>query len=141
MPFTVQPWSGDFTTRNYVKYQVARSGEPSRTNPSSPNMCLVVGTGVNYVSSHVLGLGAISPFCRVSTYGFLNTDPNYAWDETSWLYSSEDSPRYADEGINMVVRIPTLDVGASFTFTWAYILNLVRCSRVVLSVCVCGTPS
>ncbi len=109
-------------TKNWVQYQVARSGETPRINADSPNMCLVVATGVTY-SALALGLGTVHPNCRVSHYGFKNDDSSTAWTNTAWLSSSSASPRSLDEGINMVLRFPTLDPGASITFSWAYILN------------------
>ena len=119
----LQPWTGNFATYNYVLYQVYRASDGvSRTSSSNPNMCLVAAYGASYPALS-LGLGSVNPYCRVSHYGFQNDDSTTGWWDTLWTGYSQYSPRYADEGINMVMRFPTLDAGASVTFSWAYVLN------------------
>ena len=45
-----QPWTGNFETRNYVKYQRPRPDlGQDRSNPAAPNSCLVVATAVTCV--------------------------------------------------------------------------------------------
>ena len=119
----VQPWTGNFATRNYVQYQVYRASDGvNRANSANPNMCLVVAYGTTY-SALALGLGSVNQYCRVSHYGFQNDDSGAGWTNTLWTGYSQASPRNADEAVNMVMRFPTLDAGASVTFTWAYVLN------------------
>ena len=118
-----QPWSGDYTTNNYVKYQRYRAGEPNRTNPLMPNMCLVVAKGLTY-SSLTLGLGTVHPNCRVSHFGFFNNDAMEGWTDTEWVDYNETNPDTNDQAINLNYLFPQLDPGASLKFTWAYILNL-----------------
>ena len=42
VPVDAQPWTKNFSTRNWVQWQRTRVGEPDRSNPAEPNMCLVV---------------------------------------------------------------------------------------------------
>ena len=42
---------------------------------------------------------------------------------TAWHGYSESSPRSADAGINLGFNFPELDVGASVTFSFAYVLD------------------
>jgi hypothetical protein len=58
-PDQEQPWTGDFKTQNYVKYQPYRASDGvDRRNTSYPNMCLVVAEGVTHPQL-ALGLGAL----------------------------------------------------------------------------------
>jgi hypothetical protein len=60
-PDQEQPWTGDYRTRNYVRYQPYRAsdGDVHRSHPSYPNMCLVVADapGEAYRGKLILGLG------------------------------------------------------------------------------------
>ena len=94
-----------YTTKNYVKYQRYRAGEPNRTNPLMPNMCLVVATGVTYTNL-TLGLGTVHPNCRVSHFGFFNNDAMVGWTDSSWTSYDEATPRSADEAINLNYLFP-----------------------------------
>ena len=106
-----------------MKYQRYRAGEPNRTNPLMPNMCLVVATGVTYTNL-TLGLGTVHPNCRVSHFGFFNNDAMEGWTDTEWVDYNETTPDTNDQAINLNYLFPQLDPGASLKFTWAYILNL-----------------
>ncbi len=44
-----QPWTGNYGTSNYVKYQPIIPGlDINRTNPAAPNSCLVIASGITY---------------------------------------------------------------------------------------------
>ncbi len=52
------PWADSYETRNYVLYQPYRASDGvDRSNPASPDMCLVIADGVNYPGQLTLGLG------------------------------------------------------------------------------------
>ena len=118
-PDQEQPWSGSYTTKNYVRYQ---PGESDRAHDTIDNMALVVAYGATYTQM-VLGLGTVHPNARVTHYGFQNNDAGTGWTNTAYKSYSESSPRSADEGINIVFKFDTIDPGASTTFSWAYVLN------------------
>ena len=118
-----QSWNNSFATKNYVQYQRYRVGEPDHSNPAVPNMCMVVATGSLYPNI-VLGMATVHPNCRVSHFGALNIDANAAWTNTIWTAYNATSPRYADEGMNLVYRFAQLDAGATVKFTWAYIMSV-----------------
>jgi hypothetical protein len=49
-----QPWTGNYGTSNYVKYQPIIPGlDINRTNPAAPNSCLVIASGPTYGSCMV----------------------------------------------------------------------------------------
>ena len=99
-------------------------------------MCMVVATGSLYPNI-VLGMATVHPNCRVSHFGALNIDANAAWTNTIWTAYNATSPRYADEGMNLVYRFAQLDAGATVKFTWAYIMtvsDLVTAMSVVTAV-------
>lgn len=103
---------------NYVLYQ-----ETSRASTTNANYCMVVATGATYAAL-VLGLGSVTPYCRVThgSSGISGFAPTTAWADTSWTSYSSAAPNYMDEGLSLVTQFPTLDPGASITFTWTYAL-------------------
>lgn len=120
-----QPWTNVSATNNYVTYQTLQPGDSlPRVNPSSPNSCLVVGASIS-VPSALIGLGAVSPYCRVSHFGSDNSNSSAAWSDQSWTLYNSSSPHTADEGLNLVVRTPTLTPGASVTFGWVYSFDVI----------------
>jgi hypothetical protein len=80
-------------------------------------MCLVVASGTTFPEL-TLGLGTVHPNCKVSHYGFTNTDANAAWTDTQWTAFSSSNPEVADKAINLNFRFDSLDAGASVSFTW-----------------------
>lgn len=121
-----QTWTNIFTTRNYVTYQVYQASDGvNRSSPTIPNACLVNANGTIY-SAIMLALGAVHPNCRVShsASGVAMHNATLAVQNAS-LWTSYDpvSPRTADENMFLSMRFPTLDVGASVTFSWAYMLS------------------
>lgn len=97
---------------------------------SDPNLALVLARGYTY-EKLLCGLGTSHPNARVSMFGFDNSDPVYAWNNKEWQsYGGKNvNPpdisrmRYRDEGINLVFHFPTLDVGATAEFDFAYVLS------------------
>lgn len=82
----------------------------------------------NSCNQCLLGLGTVHPKARVSHFGFTNDDALQGWKGTKgssaeWTSYSSSSPRYADEGTNIVFRFPEIAAGASQTFSFAYVLN------------------
>lgn len=119
----MQPWTKASVTNNSVMYQSAQAGDTvTCVNPSSRNTCLVVGASSSYVGM-LIGLGAVSPYCRVSHFGSDNDNSSLAWSDVSWTGYNSSSPHSADEGLNLVIRTPTLSRGGSVTFGWAYSFN------------------
>ena len=116
-PDQEQPWTGSYTTKNYVKYQ-----RTDRPHADYPDMALVVAYGPSHPQC-VLGLGTVHPNAYVTHYGFQNNDAEAGFTNTAWKSYTEASPRSADEGINVVFKFDKLDPGASTTFSWAYVLN------------------
>ena len=106
-PDNDQPHTGRYSTYNYVKYQPFREGDPpGRTHPNSTATALVMAYGAasdpagkayNYI-----GLGTVDPHARVNHRGFCNDDADLSWSSTAWHRYSEASPRYDDEGIDLV---------------------------------------
>ena len=119
----LQTWTNNYATNNYVQYQRYRVGEPDRSNPALPNMCMVVAAAPTYPSM-VLGMATVHPNCRVSHYGTNNNDATLAWNNATWTAYNATSPRSADEGMNLVYRFAQLDAGATVKFTWAYIMTV-----------------
>lgn len=117
-PDQESPWGGSTTTHNFVKYQPGAV----RPHPTYPNMALVIGKAQSW-QQLVLGLGTVHDSAQVSHFGFTNDVVADAWDRTDWHGFSEASPRAADEGLNLVVKVPRIDPGASATFAWAYVMN------------------
>lgn len=72
-PDQEQPWTGVYTTDNFVQYQPPRSGETRRVKSGAENTALVVAKGTRYPEL-VLGLGTVHPNAHVSHYGFRNND-------------------------------------------------------------------
>jgi hypothetical protein len=120
----LQPWSDNYDTNNFVKYQRYREGssEPDRSSPALPNSCLVIAEGTTYPSL-TMGLGSVHPNCRVSHYGFVNDDANEGWLSSNWTSFNETEPHSGDEAINLNFRFDSLDAGAAVSFTWVYILR------------------
>lgn len=130
-PCQEQPHTGNFATLNWVKYQPFRAGDKAGyVSDSDPNLALVLARGNTY-EKLLCGLGTSHPNARVSMFGFDNDSPVKAWDDMQWSsYGGKNvNPpdksrmRNADEGINLVFHFPTLDVGATAEFDFAYVLS------------------
>lgn len=86
----------------------------------------------NLYEDLLCGLGTSHPNARVSYFGFDNNNPVEAYStNTRWLAkggkteetAGTSNKHYADEGINLVFYFPTLDVGATAEFDFAYVLS------------------
>lgn len=102
-------------------YQPYRTGDTvNRTRTLGlPNTCVVKSVSATYPNM-VLALGSVSPYCRVNHFGGQNDDPLAAWADNSWTGYSSTFPRYASEGLNLNMQLPSLGPYASVTFTWFY---------------------
>jgi surface protein len=72
------------------------------------------------------GLGTVNEHCRVGHYGFLNLNPEDVFDNTvnsAWRSYSESNKYTEDEALQLAFHYETLDVGASVTFKFAYVLS------------------
>lgn len=127
-----QPHTANFATWNWVKYQPFQAGDPGDkyVSDEDPNLALVLARGNKYYQL-LCGLGTSHPNARVSHFGFDNSNPVAALASNIWTSyggktieaSNTASKRYADEGINLVFQFPTLDVGATLEFDFAYVLS------------------
>jgi len=122
-PDQEQPWTGQFSTLNFVRFQPFRTGDPAGyVHPDEPDTSLVMAVGRTH-SALVCGLGTVHPNARASHFGFNNNVPQAAWTNTAWTSHSNTSPRSADEAINLDFKFPRIDAGATATFSWAYVLG------------------
>jgi hypothetical protein len=127
-----EPFTNNFATWNWVKYQPFQPGDPTGkyVSDADANLALVLARGNKYYQL-LCGLGTSHPNARVSHFGFDNSDPVAALSNTVWTsYGGKTveatdtaSKRYADEGINLVFTFPTLDIGATAEFDFAYVLS------------------
>jgi hypothetical protein len=121
-PDQEQPWTGNFETRNFVRFQPFRAGDPDGfEHPVIAAAALVIASGTNF-QDLVCGLGSVHPNARASHFGFNNRDPQLAWTNNAWMGFNETSPKYADEAINLGFKFPLVPSGENVTFSWAYIL-------------------
>ncbi len=61
---------------------------------------------------------------RVSHFGTNNNNATDAYLNAAWTAYSMDSPKTADEAINLNYWFPVLDYGASVTFSFVNILQV-----------------
>ncbi|CAM9786495.1 unnamed protein product, partial [Ectocarpus fasciculatus] len=139
-PDQEQPWSGWYTTDNYVKYQPAAADGSDcclardYVHPEFPEVALVIAIGVND-ANFFLGLGTINSRGRVSHYGFFETNPAYAYADasgtTEWKsYGGNDMTvndrsrmRRRDQAIHLTFKYDSIGPGEIIQFDIAHVLT------------------
>lgn len=120
-----QPWSGDFTTRNWVEAQPPRAANGSRMALAAlpygnTNRALAVAEGLDY--GLTLGLGTIDSRAVVAaSQGFSNRDTDAILDAPN--QPTQVSPSIDDAAIVLTYELGDLAPGQSVSIDYAYILN------------------
>lgn len=115
-----------------MKYQPFQPGDPvgKYEHPTDPYRALVMSRGPGH-EQLVLGLGTSHPNARVSHGGSDWYDPVKALANTEWKnYGGKDegpsgtaNKFLANYPVQLVFKFPTLDVGATLEFDFAYVLS------------------
>ena len=120
----------DYNARYWVKYQPFQPGDPSGyVSDEDPNLALIMSRGPTKPQL-VLGLGTSHPNARVA-HGGSWYDPMNAITNTNWKkYGGKDvgiadtsRQQHANHPVQLVFTFPTLDVGATLEFDFAYVLS------------------
>ncbi|MCI5129076.1 MAG: hypothetical protein D3907_11380, partial [Candidatus Electrothrix sp. AUS3] len=124
-PDQEQPWTSDFTTRNWVEFQPPRPANGSRVNlPARPadntDKALAIAEGLDY--GLTLGLGTIDSRAVVAaSHGFSNRDTDDILNNPN--QPTPTSPSVEDLAIVLVYELGDLAPGQTVSFDYVYILD------------------
>ncbi|MCI5157033.1 MAG: hypothetical protein D3906_01085 [Candidatus Electrothrix sp. AUS1_2] len=124
-PDQEQPWTSDFTTRNWVEFQPPRPANGSRVNlaarpAGNTDKALTIAEGLNY--GLTLGLGTIDSRAVVAaSHGFSNRDTDSILNNPN--QPTPASPSVADAAIVLVYELGDLAPGQTVSFDYVYILD------------------
>jgi hypothetical protein len=124
-PDQEQPWTGDFTTDNWVEFQPPRPATGSRVNLSArpadnTEKALAVARGLTHELT--LGLGTIDSRAVVAaSHGFSNRDTDGILNNPT--QPAPSSPSRADRAIVLAYELGDLAPGQTVSFDYVYILN------------------
>jgi hypothetical protein len=124
-PDQEQPWTGTFTTDNWVEFQPPRPEDAPRVNlaarpAGNTEKALAVARGLDHELT--LGLGTIDSRAVVAaSHGFSNRDTDDILNNPNQPVSS--SPSEADLAIVLAYELGDLAPGQTVSFDYAYILD------------------
>ncbi len=124
-PDQEQPWTGNFTTSNWVEFQPPRPASGSRSElaarpAGNTHKALAIAQGLKY--GLTLGLGSIDPRAVVAaSQGFSNRDTDAILNTP--IQPLPTSPSVADRAIALAYDLGDLAPGQSVSFDYVYILD------------------